>query len=477
MSTRALVVRLVANTRFLFATAAALSLAVVPASAALTLTGGIVYVEEGGTFDPAGNLAAFGSAFAPDIEGQGTPPPQPTGYGGAHTTTGVNDGAYGNTLAWLAGSPNSYIGLSFPAELPLASIAFGRDNGGEATMFTDRANSLYTLQYTRTAGVGLGTADTGDALTGWQTIGTLNYTGAGGQFTTPSIRHRYNFGAVSATGFRIITSVPGTGIDEFELYEAPGPNVLPPPPPVMTLTPSAGYAIGYDGNNGLHSTPDNPALVPDNPALASNGADYFASSALGEQYAFVNPFNPDIHKKNTINDGNYGNSWSWIGDDFDTNPSIGVDLNGPYELTSVAWGRDNGNIAGDTGCAGGTCTDRTLGAYTLQYTQLENADHTSPEGSDATTGWVTIATVEYLAQDPGVFDSWLRHEFTVAESDGDPILAAGIRLKVPSSGIGGGTAIDELEVYGTLVPEPSSMALVVLAGVVGLGAVWRRRRA
>jgi hypothetical protein len=267
--------------------------------------------------------------------------------------------------------------------------------------------------------------------------------------------------------------VAGTGIDELELYELPGPNVLPPPPPVMTLTPSAGYAIGYNGNNGLHSTPNNPAPVPDNPALASNGADYFASSSLGEQYGFP----PPLHYKTTINDGEYGNTHSWIGNDFDTNPSIGVDLNGLYELTSVAWGRDNGNVAGDPGCGGGVCMDRSLGAYTLQYTQLENADHTSPEGVDPATGWVTIARVEYLSQNPGVFDSWLRHEFTVAQSDGSSILATGIRLKVPGSGIGGqGTAIDELEVYGTLVPEPSSMVLAVMAGVLGLGALWRRRR-
>jgi len=42
--------------------------------------------------------------------------------------------------------------------------------------------------------------------------------------------------------------------------------------------------------------------------------------------------------------------------------------------------------------------------------------------------------------------------------------ATGIRVLVPASGLGGGgTAIDELEVYGSPIPEPTSAVLALLA--------------
>jgi hypothetical protein len=46
---------------------------------------------------------------------------------------------------------------------------------------------------------------------------------------------------------------------------------------------------------------------------------------------------------------------------------------------------------------------------------------------------------------------------------------------VPGTGIGGqGTAIDEIEIYGTAVPEPSA-AISALAGL-GVLALRRRRK-
>jgi hypothetical protein len=184
------------------------------AKAGIISGGGGLYLSEiGGTFD-VGNLSAGATAFAPNIEGQNAGPPQPIGYGGAHTTTGVNDLAYGNTGAWLAGSANSFVGLDLGGNMLVSSIAYGRDNGGEATVFTDRQLGTVTLQYTTVASPTYTTPNTS-----WTTIGTMDYTGLL-QDVTQSNRHRFNFDPVSATGLRLVMSNTGRGVDEFEIYSS-----------------------------------------------------------------------------------------------------------------------------------------------------------------------------------------------------------------------------------------------------------------
>ncbi len=187
------------------------------ASRAALVSTNMTLVQSGGTFD-VGNIALGKTAFAPNIEGQdGGTPTQPTGYGGVHTTTGVNNGVYGNTGAWLAGSAGSFVGLDLGGSFNLSSIAYGRDNNGG---FGDRQLGLVTLQFTQVVSPGVGTAATGNAATGWQTIGTTDYTGAGIDFSQAD-RHRFNFAPVTATGIRLVTATSGRGIDEIELYSAP----------------------------------------------------------------------------------------------------------------------------------------------------------------------------------------------------------------------------------------------------------------
>jgi len=203
-------------------------LAVSSAEASL-VTSGVDFVQRGGSFD-TGNVAIGATAFAPNIEGSGVgvnlPPPQPTGYnfgsGPSHTTTGVNNGVYGNTGAWLAGSPNSFIGLDLGGLTTVSRVAYGRDNNAG---FGDRANGLVTLQYTAVAAPGLATTNTGNSATGWQTIGTMDYTHAGSS-TVFTDRHAFNFDSVSATGLRLVTAVSGRGIDEFEAYSNPLTSII-----------------------------------------------------------------------------------------------------------------------------------------------------------------------------------------------------------------------------------------------------------
>ena len=101
-----------------------------------------------------------------------------------HDFLHLTDGVYGNSNSWIGNSGNpGYAGLRFNGLFTISSIAFGRDNTGT---FTDRTLGLYTLQYTRVADPGTGTAVTGNPDTGWATIGTLNYQSAGtGLFAEP----------------------------------------------------------------------------------------------------------------------------------------------------------------------------------------------------------------------------------------------------------------------------------------------------
>lgn len=175
--------------------------------------GGLVLAEEG----PTNRLAPMNLAREP-----GSTPFVIDSLSGfpIHNYLGLTDGLYGNNNSWIgnSGSPG-YAGVSLAGLRTVGSVAFGRDNTGT---YGDRTLGTYTLQYTRVAAPGTGTAVTGNADTGWATVGTLNYQGAGtGLFAYPSRRHRFTFTPVTATGIRLV--VPGTGIgsgtcvDELEI--------------------------------------------------------------------------------------------------------------------------------------------------------------------------------------------------------------------------------------------------------------------
>ena len=125
----------------------------------------------------------------------------------------------------------------------------------------------------------------------------------------------------------------------------------------IAITPSAGFNVTWDGNDGDFFDPAAPpagAVVPDNLALAANGATAFGSSE--------SPFVP-AHAIAKLNDGFYGNSNSHINDAAPAVAFSGIALPASSELTAIAWGRDNGNGAFDdsfagTDACGGQCDDR-----------------------------------------------------------------------------------------------------------------------
>lgn len=430
---------------------------------------GMVLVEEGPLVNNAGdpvpnnnNLATRAIAFASSELG----PSIDTPY---HLVENINDGFYGNAFSWIAGDDDPFfdafagIDLGATPVQNIQSVAWGRSNvlSGDVCgggVCTDRNEGFYTLQYTQVANpsTNLDLNTTGNPASGWVDIGNITYITAAGEgtlFNMPWARHRYNFDPVEATGIRLL--VPGSGIgsgtaiDELEIFDYPGgEQVPPPPPPPMIIQPSSGFSIDWDGNDGLFfddNEPPSGAIVPDNGALAANGSTAFSSSDLGPQLGI------EFHVKENLNDGFYGNSNSWIGGDdnpFAPDAFAGIVLAESMEISSIAWGRDNGNNVTDA--CGGQCTDRSDGTYTLQFTRLESPNANVSTTENADTGWQTLGSVTYRGgQDE--YSPFLRHEFSVGEGERG-VVATGVRILVPANGLGGGTAIDEIEVYGTPFP-------------------------
>lgn len=198
----------------------------------------------------------------------------------------------------------------------------------------------------------------------------------------------------------------------------------------VAISSAPGYLITWNGNDGDFFSPNNPAYAPKNVALFTP-VTAFGSSEYGV-----------VHFITNVRDGRYGNNNSWLANQTDPNPYIGLDLKGQYPLTGVAWGRDNGNNVADA--CGGQCTDRWSGVYTLQVTRVANPAAASETGNPA-TGWANIGTLDYQSNDDtivgGLFTGYYRHQYQIAYN-GQPVQATGVRIKAPTP-----NAIDEIELY------------------------------
>jgi hypothetical protein len=166
----------------------------------------------GGKLNAATNLAIGATAFAKDLIGNGS-------FAPTHTIGGLNDGIYGNPNSWIGNSTNSFAGIAFASPRMVGRVAFGRDNTGS---FSDRAEGIYTVQYTTVPGP---TAATPEAS--WTTVGTIT---VNADLGAPALRHVFAFAPVEVTGIRVI--VPGNGVssgacvDELEVYAPQEPDVL-----------------------------------------------------------------------------------------------------------------------------------------------------------------------------------------------------------------------------------------------------------
>ncbi len=314
-----------------------------------------------------------------------------------HVEAHLNDGNYGNAKSHIngPGSPEpTHMGIALPGLFQLEGIAFGRDNNG---VQLDRTLGLYTLQITTVTNPNAGTPD-GD----WTTVGTVDY-----QNPTP-LRHRYAIATdggdpVSATGVRIILANAEIGIDELELY-----------------------AVGVVPIARLFPVEDGGAIVAANNLAV--GATAFAKDVLAGRAI------------GSLNDQTVGDASAWVGDTPDS--FAGLRFGGLEAVRSIAFGRDNT----------GAQTNRSLGEYTLQITEVASPDETTPDED-----WTTIATILYEAGEPA--DPHLRHRFNYFTTE----MATGIRLLTPD-----GAAIDELEVYAEAWVLPS----IMITPAAGFSASW-----
>jgi len=192
----------------------------------------------------------------------------------------------------------------------------------------------------------------------------------------------------------------------------------------LRVLSAGGYAVTWDGSEGDFSTPDSPAFAPANAALASAGVEAFTSS--------------NTNLASNLNDGRYGNGSAWSPAPNDLSSFVVLRFNQTIPISSIAWSRDNGDT-NDAVC-GGTCTDRALGNFTFQYTLHTNPAAITGNNSNPTNGWVTIGTMQYLSAQPG-FAPHLRHRFDFVLTNGQPILATGIRLRPSVT-----NTIDEIEI-------------------------------
>lgn len=144
-----------------------------------------------------------------------------------HLASNINDGKYTNPFSWIgANAANQYAAVKFGGQVNLSKVAWGRDS---SSTFADRSLGTYTLQVTTVASPGTATTETGDAATGWKTVGTFLYSFSDPTFTH-NIRHEYVIaqgGApVPATALRIKVSDPGIAIEEIEAYGVEQPDVV-----------------------------------------------------------------------------------------------------------------------------------------------------------------------------------------------------------------------------------------------------------
>ncbi|MCU0792698.1 MAG: hypothetical protein MUE42_07570 [Opitutaceae bacterium] len=206
-----------------------------------------------------------------------------------------------------------------------------------------------------------------------------------------------------------------------------------------------------------------------NVAAAANGAVAFGDSEYGTPHFIPN-----------INDGRYGNSYSWLAANVGTVGSyeelfvgVGVVFSAPADITSLALGRDNT----------GQYTDRADAEYRIQYSTTPIAGF-----NPATAVWNPIGVIFPLDNNPssirrlysfgaGVISNVTAVRIlTVAGgehfdySDYNPETEETTNYYIPYAG----QAIDELEVYSTTaIPEPSAFA--GLAGLAALAMVATRR--
>lgn len=195
--------------------------------------------------------------------------------------------------------------------------------------------------------------------------------------------------------------------------------------------------------------------------LVEQGGSFAPGNLATAGTAFaLNEIDIPPHTIDGVNDGVYGNSSSWIGATLDSN--VGVILSAPSGISAFAFGRDNT----------GVYADRAAGMYTFHYS-------TDPISgfNPLTATWNLIGQFSY---DPTYFpyiavsNPAERHAFNLATP-----LTGVTAFRITTEGapmFGVALAIDEIELYASPIPEPSTLALAGLALVMAVAGRRLLRR-
>src|SRR5262249_20799667 len=146
-----------------------------------------------------------------------------------------------------------FAGVAFGKLVTITNIAWSRDNGDDTEKtppgpYTDRSVGTYILQVTTMASPDANTPETGNAGTGWATIGAVTYKpGTDNLAFSAYLRQRFDVSgggqSIPATGLRIKVSDGGTDMDEIEVNDPPDPT--PPISTFITITNAPGYSIDW----------------------------------------------------------------------------------------------------------------------------------------------------------------------------------------------------------------------------------------
>jgi PEP-CTERM motif len=195
------------------------------------------------------------------------------------------------------------------------------------------------------------------------------------------------------------------------------------------------------GNSCLKQTYDTTGNLA---YVGSTGTAAVASSVLASH----DPF----HDETGINDGSYGNGSSWIGNT--PNSWLKIDLGVAAIIDQILFGRYR---------MGTCCNDRQAGSFSIAAALTDNVFSNGDTTNDDLE-YSTIVPTNSVSYPSG---QTVKVDFTTGTPE--IITARYLKLTFANSG----TAIDEVEVFGTTVPAPATLALFGL-GLAGLG--WSRRK-